>query len=119
MTNNNLRDREAVFEGEGRAMKSFNSSKIFILVFIIFAIKNIYAEILPLDLDSVSTDMVLTDSASVQKDKEFLIIDSTHRESFLYDPFIQILKEANWDVKYIGFDQVMDLDEQKDRKSVV
>ncbi|MFH1254489.1 MAG: hypothetical protein V1646_03595 [bacterium] len=91
-------------------MKSFNISKIFILVFMIFTIKNIYAEILP--LDSVSTDIVLTDSASKQKNKDFLIIDSTHRESFLYDPFIQILKEANWDVKYIGFDQVMDLDEQ-------
>ncbi|KKQ11858.1 MAG: hypothetical protein US22_C0011G0008 [candidate division TM6 bacterium GW2011_GWF2_36_6] len=110
MTNNNLHNRETVFEGEGRAMKSFNGSKIFILVFMIFVIKNIYAEILP--LDSISTDIVLTDSASKPKNKEFLIIDSTHRESFLYDPFIQILKEANWDVKYIGFDQVMDLEEQ-------
>ncbi len=91
-------------------MKSLNGSKIFILVFMIFVIKSIFAEILP--FDRVSTDIVLTDTASKQKNREFLIIDSTHRESFLYDPFIQILKEANWDIKYIGFDQVMDLGEQ-------
>lgn len=110
MTNNNLHDREIVFEGEGRVMTSLNGSKKFILIFMIFAIKSIFAEVLP--SKRVSTDIVLTDSASKQKNREFLIIDSTHRESFLYETFIQILKEASWNIKYIGFDQLMDLDEQ-------
>ncbi len=79
-------------------MKSFSISRIFILIFMIFASKNTWAEIPAANRESVN--------------REFLIIDSTHREAFLYYPFIQILKEANWDVKYLGFDQIMDLDGQ-------
>jgi hypothetical protein len=46
------------------------------------------------------------------QDKKLIIVDTTHRERFLYQTFIQMFEAMNWNVKYLGVDQVMDLEGQ-------
>lgn len=42
-----------------------------------------------------------------------IIFDTTHRESFLYQPFIEIVQSLNWHVQYLGFDKILNSEEKE------
>lgn len=90
------KNKFVLIQGEGREMcKRWLIIFITVNVFLLF--KSTFAQI--------------SDNNSLQNQgKSLVMIDTTHRERFLYQPFIQMIEAMNWNVKYLGVDQIMDLD---------